>query len=109
MSTKTTTPATPVVPNASPKINPNEGKREIVILQRGWIMVGNVKKEGNDVVITNTCLIRRWGTTQGIGQLALTGPTADTILDPCGVVRVHELAVVARIEVVERADGHWNI
>lgn len=113
MSKTTKTAATSNEPltieHASPKRNSKDESREIVILQRGWIMVGNVTKKGNDIVMTDTLLIRRWGTTQGIGQLALTGPTKETIVCPCGVVKVHELAVVARIEVLERADGRWML
>lgn len=116
MSTKSTTtkPAATTnqpqdVENGCPVIGGPDEKREIVILQRGWIMVGNVTKQGSDIVMDNTSLIRRWGTTTGLGQLALTGPTKDTILCACGRVRVHELAVVARIEVLPRPDNRWMV
>jgi hypothetical protein len=77
----------------------SNGKRQIVILQRGWIVVGDVTREGNDVVVSNSSVIRRWGTKNGIGQLALAGPTSETILDPLGRIESHELAVVGRIDV----------
>ena len=77
----------------------SNGKRQIVILQRGWIVVGDVTREGNDVVVSNSSVIRRWGTKNGIGQLALAGPTPETILDPLGRIESHELAVVGRIDV----------
>lgn len=79
--------------------------REIVIMQRGWIIVGDVRKDGDQYVITDSSVIRRWGTDKGIGQLALGGPTKDTILDPCGTVFVHELAVVGRILVHKDGKG----
>ena len=80
-------------------------RREIVILQRGWIVVGDVEQHGNYFIISDASVIHRWGTDKGLGQLALAGPTKDTILDPCGTVRVHELAVVGRIDVMSNSKG----
>lgn len=79
--------------------------RQIVILQRGWIVVGDVEQVGTKVTITDASVIRRWGTTNGLGQLALAGPTKETILDACGTVRAHELAVVATMDVVVNKNG----
>lgn len=83
--------------------------RQIVILQRGWIVVGNVSQNGSHFTITDSSVIRRWGTDKGIGQLALAGPTKDTILDPVGTVHVHELAVVGRIDVMNDSKGRFLI
>lgn len=79
--------------------------RQIVVLQRGWIVVGDVTQTGSTVIINNASVIRRWGTTNGLGQLALAGATKETILDPCGVVKAHELAIVMTIEVQSHTDG----
>jgi hypothetical protein len=81
------------------EINAAIGRREIVVLPRGWIVVGNVLREGQEIVVRNGSMLRRWGTTRGLSQLALTGPTEDTILDPCADVVCDSLAVVARIVV----------
>jgi hypothetical protein len=69
----------------------------ILVLQRGWVVVGNYSEEGDECVLTDASVIRRWGTTKGLGQLA-SGPLADTVLDACGTVRAHKLAVVMQIE-----------
>ncbi len=63
-----------------------------------WNFVGDVSRDGDQVVIRNCYNIRRWGTTEGLGQLALHGPQSDTTLDHYGTVRVHVLAVAASIE-----------
>jgi len=70
----------------------------IVIAQRGWVFVGDVTRTESEVVIENAAVVRRWGTTAGLGQLAETGPTSDTRLDPCPTVRIHPLAIVATMD-----------
>ena len=82
-------------------------KIQILVLQRGWVVVGETKKEGSEVVVSKSSVIRRWGTTKGLGEIAAGGPTADTVLDPAGTVRVHELAVVMTIDCdAEKWQGH---
>jgi hypothetical protein len=90
-------------------MNDSNKTREIVILQRGWIIVGDVVRNGSEFTVTDASVIRRWGTTNGIGQLAIAGPTKDTILDPVGTARAHELTVVMRIDVQRLANGKWAI
>lgn len=70
----------------------------IVVCQRGWVVVGNVSEEADVLVITSTSIVRRWGTTSGLGQLAKNGPLEDTQLDPAGTVRVHKLSVVLQLD-----------
>lgn len=72
--------------------------KQIVIAQRGWVFVGDVERDGDDVKINNASCIRRWGTTKGLGELAKEGPKSNTVLDPMGTVRLHSLAVVASID-----------
>ena len=72
--------------------------KQIVIAQRGWIFVGDVTRAENEVVIENAAVVRRWGTTRGLGQIASEGPTPHTILDPCPTVRIHPLSVVAAMD-----------
>lgn len=69
----------------------------ILVLQRGWIAVGEYSEVGDECVLTDASVIRRWGTTKGLGEL-VNGPLRDTILDPAGIIRAHKLAVVMQIE-----------
>lgn len=74
------------------------GDIKIVILQRGWIMVGHFSREGNDCKLGNASVVRSWGTTKGLGELALNGPLVNTKLDRCnGLVEFDYLTVVAQI------------
>lgn len=38
--------------------------RQIVILQRGWVIVGKMTRTGNDCEVTEGAVIRRWGTSE---------------------------------------------
>ena len=71
---------------------------KIVILQRGWVMVGRFERKGSDCKLYNASVIRRWGTTNGLGEITKDGPTKDTVLDPCnGLVEFDYLTVIAAI------------
>ena len=75
-----------------------KGNVRIVILQRGWNMVGRFERNGSDCKLHNAAVIRTWGTTKGLGEIAKDGPTSSTKLDPCnGTVEFDYLTVVATI------------
>lgn len=78
------------------------GDYKIVVLQRGWVMIGKFERNGNDCKIHHAYVIRNWGTSKGLGELALEGKKKDTKLDKCGgVVEFDYLTVVATIAVNE--------
>ena len=77
--------------------------KQIVILNRGWCVVGDYSEKGDEGYITNASVIRVWGTTKGLGELAEKGPLTNTKLDPCPNVTFHKLTMVARMDVVESA------
>lgn len=52
----------------------------ICILQRGWVVVGQWSVNAKECRLENAYVIAHWGTTKGIGQLAIEGPTAQTVL-----------------------------
>lgn len=73
-------------------------EKQIIIAQRGWVFVGDTRKEGDEIIIENASCIRKWGTPgKGIGHLAAEGPQPNTLLDYCGKVTIHQQAVVGRI------------
>lgn len=72
---------------------------QIVILQRGWVYVGQMQKVGYQCELKNASCIRVWGTTAGLGELASNGPTSTTKLEPCKLpVRFHYLTSIACLE-----------
>lgn len=71
----------------------------ICILQRGWVFVGDLFRSENECVLKNASVVRIWGTTNGLGEIAENGPIKDkTILDKCPDVRFHYLTTVASIK-----------
>ncbi len=55
----------------------------IFVCERGMVLVGRVVEEDTLSVTLNDCaIIRRWGTTKGLGQLAIEGPKTETVFDP---------------------------
>jgi len=80
---------------------------KIVILQRGWILVGEFSRKGSDCKLSNASVIRSWGTTKGLGEIAENGPTSTTKLDKCyGLVEFDYLTVVATLSCNEKK---WDI
>lgn len=79
--------------------------KEIVVLQRGWVVVGDFHQEGSQCSVTDGAVVRRWGTSKGLGELAKEGPQDNTILDPIPTTKFHELTVIARLECNAKAWG----
>jgi len=76
------------------------GDYKIVILQRGWVMVGKFERIGSDCKLHDAAVIRNWGTKKGLGEIASGGPTKETVLDKCnGLVEFDYLTVVATISI----------
>ena len=66
----------------------------IVVLQRGWVIVGRFTRKGEYIHITDANVIRSWGTSKGLGELAVSGPLSETKLDPIPDIEAHALTIV---------------
>lgn len=78
------------------------GNLKIVVLQRGWVLIGRLEQVETKCVLHNAQVIRRWGTTKGLGELALEGKKKDTLLDPThGVVEFDILTMVLSLSAKE--------
>lgn len=84
---------------------PKNSNIKIVVLQRGWVMIGRWSQEGDTITLENAYVLRTWGTTKGLGELALEGKQSNTKMDKAGHVEFHVLTVVATINC---ADGKWD-
>ena len=73
----------------------------IVVIQSGWVFVGTLHPTPapGTMRLDNAACIRQWGTTRGLGELALSGAQKATELDPCGTVEAVLSAVLFTIPV----------
>ena len=75
---------------------------KIVVLQRGWVLIGRFERTGDQCKLHQASVIRVWGTTRGLGELAKDGPTSLTKLDKCyGLVEFEALTMVLSISADE--------
>ena len=60
--------------------------KKIIVIPSGWVFVGEYSfdAETGDHVLDDASNIRIWGTTKGLGQLAIEGRQAETITDYVG-------------------------
>lgn len=74
--------------------------KRIVVVQAGWVFVGDYKVDEalNTVHLTDASCVRIWGTTAGLGQLALKGKQKDTILDFAGVIDIPIHSVIVTLK-----------
>ena len=78
---------------AKPAPQPKAIGQHIVVLDRGFVYVGDVTLDGNFAIITNAKNIRYWGTKNGLGELT-KGPLPETKLDVIGEVVAPMRAVI---------------
>lgn len=74
---------------------------QIVILQRGWVMIGRKTQIGSNCKLSDARVIRRWGTSEGLGELAIKGPLSETKLEVTPEVTYHALTEIASIKCEE--------
>lgn len=66
----------------------------IVVVDRGFVYVGNSLRHGDSIYCANGYNIRTWGAKRGLGELAMTGPTGETELDPVSCVIIPMRAII---------------
>jgi hypothetical protein len=84
-------------------MNRNLNGKVIVVVEAGWVFLADkmedFKVHGTLPVLKleGCSVIRVWGTTAGLGEIALHGPTKDTVLDFAGTVDVPHSKVLSII------------
>lgn len=79
----------------------NLGK-QIVVIDNGFVHVGDCVIEGEMLRVDNCYNLRVWGTTKGLGQL-VNGPLEETKYDTCGTI----LIPFKRIIFFMQVGGGW--
>lgn len=70
----------------------------LVVLPRGWVMVGVCEERDGKLFMTEASVVRRWGTTKGLPELANEGPLKDTLLDGKCEMEFPMSAVIAKMK-----------
>jgi hypothetical protein len=78
----------------------------VVVLDRGFVYVGDVECDDHWCVISNAHNIRVWGTSKGLGEIVMDGPTSKTKLDAVGTVRAPMRAVIS---VLDSEAAKWKL
>lgn len=70
--------------------------KRIVVIKERWCLIGewHDAAKGKPAYLTDASCIRVWGTTAGLGELAMSGPTKETKLDFCGTVVIEPDSVL---------------
>lgn len=71
------------------------GKLCIVVMRERFILVGVIEptEDAMFFYLRRASIVRRWGTTKGLGQLAQEGPQPNTKLDSEGDDIINKLEV----------------
>lgn len=59
-------------------------KPRIIVCDRGFVLIGRVEQDPDEYLflrLTDCGVIRQWGTTKGLGQLAIEGLQTGTVID----------------------------
>ena len=95
MSTTTTPNTAEVAAQIAPQ---RRGQLAIVVADRGHVWVGWVRDDGPYMLaVEEARVVRRWGTTNGLNELAAKGPRPNTKLDAPATVHVAKRALIALI------------
>ena len=68
---------------------------KIEVVDRGWIFIGHTFNSKESTLIKNAYIIRKWGTSEGLGELCIKGKLEDTILDKCLDIEIPSESIIA--------------
>ena len=70
---------------------------KIVVLERGFVFIGNVTETEDAIRIDGARCLIYWGTSKHLGEIASGGPTKDTKLGAVCVVEAFKSQVICQI------------
>lgn len=79
---------------------------KICVLHQGWVLVGILEKDGDEYLLINAKVVRRWGTKEGLGELAMKGPQSETILEKTPLVKFNKSQLIFTISCDE---SKWKL
>ena len=71
---------------------------QIAVLSHGFVYVGYCLLKDGLLTVRKARNIRKWGTTNGLGELSLDGPLSGTVLDRCRDITARAESLVHLID-----------
>ncbi len=76
--------------------------KQIIVLHRGWVVAGHVKRIGDMVHVKDARCIRRWG--RPLSELATIGKDSDTKIDSPSSESFPLLGVIKFMKIEKESD-----
>lgn len=86
-------------------------KYHIVVMRERFVLIGILSQSDDAffLLLDSAAVIRNWGTTRGLGQLARQGPQVNTKFDPEGdELRINKLEVSRIIPCTAEEWEEWT-
>jgi hypothetical protein len=71
---------------------------KLVVMDKGFVSVGKYTKTKEGVKLEHAAVVRYWGTSRGLGEIAENGPTDTTRLDKTPTEMIPWHAVIKTID-----------
>lgn len=79
---------------------------QIVVLTQGFVYLGHARTNATWCLVTDCINIRQWGTTEGLGELALKGPLQPTVLDKVGALAA---PIGSLVSLIQPQTDNWPV
>ncbi len=80
-----------------------DGGIRIVVLQRGWVVVGRFSQVGHDCRLDDSAVVRIWGTSKGLPEIVKGPIEGKTVLDKSPLpILFNELTIVFMLQCEEK-------
>lgn len=76
----------------------NDKDIRIIIQPWGFVLLAEYYRKGPLVILKNSYMIANWGTKEALGELALKGPTKNTVLYKEGENEMHHIMIIRTIK-----------
>lgn len=73
-------------------------KTNIIVVDNGFVFIGELQFHEGFTTVLNCKNIRSYGTTNGLGQIALEGFQEETVLDNFGIITIPNNKVIFTID-----------
>lgn len=79
----------------------------IVVIEGGWVLAGHYSSKDGLITLQQSSVIQRWGTTKGLGELCLSGPTGESTIHPTGIAEMNQRSVLFTLKVRQEIADKW--